>query len=444
MNQFNLRKKCVILLTLIILFAASYSIVNVHGLEEPLVTVSSLRVHSTPPEIPAAMLDVEFKIYNPDDMNVTLYRIEYKIYVNGTQVGDQVSKFWEAIDILPNETKTIEINPVVDLSSFNDETREIILERGASWDITGIAYFITPEGTFSVSIRTNGYTLTTKITIRVKDEKDYPISSANITLQSESGKFNKVGDELGRAEFILPCENYQLKISKEGYQPYQESLNLAKPLVVVEVIQLVTSFRPTPSSRVTVEVKDEKWDHISGANVTLISKDEIFDKITNASGAVEFEIPSANYTLKVSKEGYSTHEESLDLSTPATMMKVIHLYPSIKLTVEIWDDVGKPISDVNVTFDSVDVGNFSKTTNVSGVAEFEIPRVNYTLTVSKKGYLPHEDCLDLSKSIIESKVIQLKAELTWWQQYWSAIAWIIVICVAIPVILRLKKKSLFR
>ena len=353
------------LLSILVVFINSFSyIASDNSLMLPIVTVASEGLYPSR-LMQAVMLDLIFSIYNPNEVNITLERVEYKIYCSGRFMQNETyESFFEELNIPSNQTETLKLSPVIDLSSTDEKTRNIFFEGGVEWNVTGFAYFDTTAGVLRVEI----------------------------------------------------------KKPKVEYTP--------------DIY--------TPTSRITIEVKDEKWDHISGANVTLISKDEIFDKITNASGAVEFEIPSANYTLKVSKEGYSTHEESLDLSTPATMMKVIHLYPSIKLTVEIWDDVGKPISDVNVTFDSVDVGNFSKTTNVSGVAEFEIPRANYTLTVSKKGYLPHEDCLDLSKSIIESKVIQLKAELTWWQQYWSAIAWIIVICVAIPVILRLKKKSLFR
>ena len=77
------------------------------------------------------------------------------------------------------------------------------------------------------------------------------------------------------------------------------------------------------------------------------------------------------------------------------------------------------------------------------MVEFEIPRTDYTLTVSKKGYLSYKEFLDLSKSPIETKTIQLKPELTWWEQYWPyIIAGVIAVCIIVSIVLRLKRKSL--
>jgi hypothetical protein len=160
------------------------------------------------------------------------------------------------------------------------------------------------------------------------------------------------------------------------------------------------------------------------------------------SGLMEFsEIPFANYTIKVSKEDYLPYEGFFNLSKTVTV-KVVQLSLSTKLKVEVRDEKANPIVGANVSLVSKEFGNFTKTTNTSGIVEFEIPRANYTLKISKKGYLSYEEPLDLSKSPIESKIIQLKPELTWWQQYWPyLIIGAIAVCIIIPVILRLKRKS---
>jgi LEA14-like dessication related protein len=200
---------------------------------------------------------------------------------------------------------------------------------------------------------------------------------------------------------------------------------------------------PLYLSKITIEIEDEEWNRIEGANVTLISKEKSFNGMTNEAGRVEFEVPSTRYTLKIFKEGYLPHEETLDLSTPSNVGKIIQIYRGIKLRVEIVDEKRVPIKDVNVTLSSKDVGNFNKITNSSGIAEFEIPRANYTLIVSKKGYTLYEEVLDLSTSPIESKVIQLKPELTWWEQYWAyIIAGVIAVCIIVPIVLKLKRKPL--
>jgi LEA14-like dessication related protein len=195
-------------------------------------------------------------------------------------------------------------------------------------------------------------------------------------------------------------------------------------------------------STITIEVKNETWLPITGAKVTLISKETSFEGITDASGSVEFDIPTTNYTIKVSKEGYMPHEELLEISIPSTVKRVIQLHPSVRLILEVKDETGKPLNNANIILFSKDFGNFNKTTNASGIAEFEIPRTSYTLSVVKKGYLAYEEVLDLSKSPIESKVIQLKPELTWLEQHWLyLIIGVIVLCIIIfPIVLRLKRR----
>jgi len=102
-----------------------------------------------------------------------------------------------------------------------------------------------------------------------------------------------------------------------------------KLIAPIKGIKLSVSRAPSLySSKIIIEVKDEKWNWIEGANVTLISKEGNFSGLTNASGSVEFEVPTANYTIRVSKEGYITREESIELSAPSTVVRIIQLHPS--------------------------------------------------------------------------------------------------------------------
>lgn len=212
-------------------------------------------------------------------------------------------------------------------------------------------------------------------------------------------------------------------------------------------IQGIMTDYPSDISRIKLLVEDgEKWAPLSNAEVIFVSKYGTFRQLTDTSGLAEFEIPNTNYKLKVLKEGYLFHEEPVDLSIPQTVTKHIQLYPSIRLTIEIKDEMGSPLNDANIALVS-DIGNFSKTTNASGLAEFEIPRTNYTLTVSKEGYLPYKESLDLSKSSIEKKIIQLKAEIPKWEKLWQKyryylIAGVIIACIVIPVIVyKIKKRG---
>ncbi len=68
-----------------------------------------------------------------------------------------------------------------------------------------------------------------------------------------------------------------------------------------------------------------------------------------------------------------------------------------KLVIKVRDKSGRPISNASVDLLSKNLDNFTKTTNASGIVEFEILRANYILRVSKEGYLPYEETLDLSE-----------------------------------------------
>jgi LEA14-like dessication related protein len=358
-----------VVLLLIVLFSLfSCYVLDNSELKAPSVTVSLEKVFLT--DIPSANLYVTFIIYNPNNISISLEGISYDIYVNQRFVSKQFHVSLEPENpfiavIGPNETKIIKHNPTIDLSSIDEEVKNLILEGTNEWNFTGNAVFSSSLGDLVA-----------------------PIVTKKTKIIFEGGKF---------------------------------------PLLV-------------NLSTITIEVKDENWLPITGAKVTLSSKETSIERITNETGSIEFKVPTANYTIRVSKEGYLSHEESLEISVPSTIMRTIQLYPSFRLILEIKNEAGKPISDVNITLAS-DVGNFSKTTNAAGIAEFEIPRVNYTLTVSKKGYLPYEESLSLPKSTIERKIIQLKPELTWWEQYWPyLIIGAIAICIIVPTVLRLKRK----
>lgn len=322
------------------------------------------------PEYNIVPIYLRFKINNPYPEEVTINRLEYAIYANEKIVIEEVitqEEIWLQTEITlpPGEILTLLDSPVLNFSKIDEETKELILKGTANWNVKGNVYFDTPMGVSTApiqGIRTDYPPKTFNTVIYVKDKDWNPIAQAKVILFSEFYTLNKFTDEEGKAIFLnLPYPNYTL-------------------------------------------------------------------------------------TLKVSKEGYFPYEKSIDVSEPEPPTgEIVELYLITKLTIEVKDEAGKPISNANVIIASKEAGNFSKITNEYGIAEFEIPRANYTLSVSKRGYLLHEETLDLSKSATSTKIIQLTAkEVVWWKQYWYAIVGIIAICVAIPIILRLKRKRLFR
>ena len=454
------------ILILIALFLfPNYALAN-NNLKMPKVAIALREVTFNLPMEESAILDVVFSIHNPNDINITLIGIIYKIYINGRFIDEKIfipnPTTLEFLTIPPKETKIERYNPVIYLSSIDEETRNLILSGHGEWSFTGTAVFSTTPDSLSGDLKVPVVTKKTKvrywgykfplpvnlstITIEVRDENWIPIVGANVTLVSKDASFEGITDEKGSVEFEVPTTNYTIKVFKEGYLPHEEPLELSVPSTLMRAVKLKLA------TKLIVEVKDETGNPLSDVNITLTSEKGNFTQFTNASGIAKFLIPRAKYTLKIFKEGYLPHEEALDLSTSPTMRKSIQIYHGVKLTVEVKDEEGRPISNAYVDLLSEDVGNFTKTTNASGIAEFEIPRTNYTLRVSKEGYLTYEETLDLSERATSTKVIQLKAKLPLWQkylqdivskieQYKYPIVGAITICVIIAVIFKLKRKA---
>jgi len=362
----------VLIVTLVILSFYSFFYVYAEGESQPelpSIIISSFKVDvdflRMFPEYQRTTIEMTLKICHPYTEEISLEHIEYKIYANETLIEERSTKFKEILMkdkeiIPPGEVKTIEIIPDIDFSKIDESTKNLILERKAKWNVTGTVYINTSKGVLTAPIQS----------IRT----DYP-----------SKTFNTI-----------------------------------------------------------IYVKDKDWNPIVQVKVTLFSEFYILNEFTDEEGkAIFLNLPYTNYTLalKVSKEGYFPYEKSIDVSEPKPPTgEIVELYLITRLPINVRDAAGTPIIDANITFAS-EVGNFTRTTNASGIAEFEIPRANYTLTVFKKGYLPHKESWDLSKFKIESKVIRLTAEIPWWKEYGYLIARALAVSIAIPVIVILIKRK---
>jgi len=239
-------KQTLLLLSSALIISTLCSAVLVSGLEEPYVIVSSL--HYEPLQYPpSAFVVLGLTIINPTNETIILDHIEYTVFVDQVQVpflplGKETCD--KKLNIVPFEKKIINIEFIVDLSAADKLIVDKVLNGSASWNVIGLAYFNTSAGIFKTPLR--GYTSTSMIKIKVVDENWKPLDNANITLTSETAlaigwpnSFSKISNELGIAEFEVPTAKYRLTVKKEGYQPYEEILDLSKPLVGGKVVQLI-------------------------------------------------------------------------------------------------------------------------------------------------------------------------------------------------------------
>lgn len=163
----------------------------------------------------------------------------------------------------------------------------------------------------------------TRVYINVKDPMNRGIKGAdvNITAKYADEFFTGKTDEGGIFSFSSRFENFLIKVFAEGYKPCEAKVNIPYNLterkheIILEYLA---------SSIITIEVKDENWNYVPEAKVTLTSNRGSFSEIA-MNGKAEFKLPPAIYELVVEKDGYETYKESLDLSKPVAGGKIVQL-----------------------------------------------------------------------------------------------------------------------
>ncbi len=131
--------------------------------------------------LPSTMnMEIEMDVYNPNDIDIGLYELEYEVYINEIFVGNGSLNESGKVDIPSNETRTVNISytanltvlpdliidiiqdainhiienmnisNIEDFSTFTNEVisalQNIIKSENIKWEIKGTAYVETPLG----------------------------------------------------------------------------------------------------------------------------------------------------------------------------------------------------------------------------------------------------------------------------------------------------------
>jgi len=150
---------------------------------------------------------------------------------------------------------------------------------------------------------------TANITFIVKDEKGKAIEGATVTVKTATPN-SPTTDARGMA-VVKELENgtYDYEVEKKDFTPFSGQLTAAgvdEQLLVV----LKRSVPPTAQYTLTVEVSDADGA-LQGATVELTpAGGAAVTKTTEADGKAAFaELAAGNYTLKVSKDGYTAKSD---------------------------------------------------------------------------------------------------------------------------------------
>ena len=160
--------------------------------------------------------------------------------------------------------------------------------------------------------------------------------------QDDSCVAESVSDESGNVAFNVKGGVYTIKVDADGYD------QLISENVTVDSNSKFTieSLDPTDYS-VTVTVKDSQTAPIEGANVTLGDLPAVQ---TSSEGIAAIYAEVGDYQLVVSKDGYTSYDESVNV-TGANSFDIVLEYAAANFELVFNDSNGSPVNGIEVKID---------------------------------------------------------------------------------------------
>jgi hypothetical protein len=164
------------------------------------------------------------------------------------------------------------------------------------------------------------------------------------------------------------------------------------------------------SSTLTLNLKDQKGNFVTAANVTLLREEDgalVLKEITKDK-PTELNVPAGNYTLIIKKDSRVLYNETIDLreSTPLPLERSFY---SVK--IEAKDSIGLvPDSGFDLKLRNLDTGEDTALTEVEGrVYSFEqLDKGNYSLRWAYRG----SEYVDLKSFTLSGNITTLELNVT--------------------------------
>lgn len=210
-----------------------------------------------------------------------------------------------------------------------------------------------------------------------------PLASASVTVAGTA----KTTDAAGVASFTLTSGSYTVAISKTGYAPRSESVQVSANM------NLARSLTPNapPTYTVSLIVTDSSNSSpLAGASATLGS----VTKTTDSAGVASFTSQAGTFTLSISKAGYGSSSESIVVSGAASISRSLTPSPPPSYTVSVTvtnSSSSAPIGGATVTLNGA-----AKTTDPAGAASFNVPAGTYTLAIASPGFVSRSESITVS------------------------------------------------
>lgn len=382
-----------------------------------------------------------------------------QVVVNDLEAGDYVVKMskdgyvTKELPITISARATVEVNAtlikevtsgtvnfsVKDTEGNALENTTIILSNGEelTTDESGFATIDLEFGEYSVHFFKEGYieqfaelkveaqkiytvtaSLAKEITtgnleVAVKGNDGNILPEATVVATNGIDSYTLMSDENGIVSFEkLPVGEYELTISKTGYV----TQNTTVTIVENQITRITATLeRDITTGSLTVVVEDTAKNKLANASVVITNGINEFNLKTNENGELTFEdLSEGEWNVSVSLDGYvsATYKANIEAKKNTTM--TVTLAKEIKtgdLNVKVSDVDGNVLSGATVEVVRDDF-SLRYSTNDSGNVSFEdLEAGEYTVTISKNGYVERTTTVTIEAKKIVSIDVSLEKEI---------------------------------
>ncbi|MDW7731938.1 MAG: LEA type 2 family protein [Methanolobus sp.] len=124
---------------------------EIQTLKDTDISVAGIQINEISSEV--IDLNLTLDIYNPNDVNARLERMNYTVYANEVRIGS--GSFEEPVVIPPNEGRRTSTNFAGQPTSVPAAVISSLLRSEVVWSVEGTVFFDTPLGTLEQSFSGN-------------------------------------------------------------------------------------------------------------------------------------------------------------------------------------------------------------------------------------------------------------------------------------------------
>jgi len=244
---------------------------------------------------------------------------------------------------------------------------------------------VVSSNTTALSVTLNRRSLLLNVTLFDSNTLD-PVSGATLVLTSVNATQNAATDTYGSASFgVTAYTMYSLNVTAPNYQPRSESVEVDSTNQNVQYWLLSTN-------QYSFVIRDQNTNlPVTGASITVNS---VLLGTTNSRGVLITPISrNVPLTIVVQKTGYQTLNQYLTIGPNEAVDSVSLIPVPVSGFVFVYDKQNQPVSGADVSLN----GTVVATTSEYGSAALQnLAPGTYAIVVSKAGYLPANQQIDIS------------------------------------------------